>query len=124
MESRKILIVEDDEPLRNLYSVLMNEAGMQTILAKNGAEAITKALDNKPDIILMDVMLPDITGHEAVEKIRLDGWGKNAKIIFLTNRTDAESVYKAVEQGGDEYIIKAHTSNKELLNMVRSSLVI
>tara|TARA_B100001989_G_C24392561_1_gene390016 strand:- start:254 stop:628 length:375 start_codon:yes stop_codon:yes gene_type:complete len=123
MTDRKILIVEDEEALREMYATVIEGAGIETITATSGQEGVALALEHKPDVILMDVMLPDISGHEAVQKLRLDNWGKTATVIFLTNRDDAESVFKAVEEGGDEYIIKAHTTNKELLNKVRSSMM-
>jgi DNA-binding response OmpR family regulator len=123
MNDRKVLIVEDDANLRDLYSRVLNSANIDTVLASKGMEGLGLALEHKPDVILMDVMLPDISGHDVVKKIRLDPWGKNATIIFLTNRSDAESIFIAVKQGGDEYIIKSHVSNKELLNKVRSSMV-
>lgn len=123
MTDRQVLIVEDDEALRELYSQVISSADIKVLSAGTAKEGINLALENHPDVILMDVMLPDTSGHEAVKKIRLDDWGKKATVIFLTNRSDAESIFKAVEEGSDEYIIKSHTSNKELLNKVRSSML-
>lgn len=123
MKQRKVLIIEDDEFLRELYSKILTGADIGALEASTGKEGVTLALKHHPDVILADVMLPDISGHDAVQQIRLDTWGKNAKVIFLTNRTDAESITKAVKEGSDEYIIKAHTDNKELLNKVRSAML-
>jgi DNA-binding response OmpR family regulator len=61
-------------------------------------------------------------GHEAVAKIRRDAWGKTAKIIFLTNMSDAENVVHAVAQGSDEYIIKANATVKEVVNQTRMAM--
>lgn len=118
-----MLIIEDDVDLLDLYSKVMRDAGITVHQAKNGTEGISLALQHKPDVILADVMLPDLSGHEVVKKIRLDSWGRNATVIYLTNRSDAESVVTAIEQGSDEYIIKAHITPKELLNKVRSAMV-
>ncbi|MCA9363348.1 response regulator [Candidatus Kaiserbacteria bacterium] len=123
MTDRKVLIVEDDNALRDIYQTVISGAGIETITASTGEEGVNLATKHHPDVIMMDVMLPDISGHEAVKKIRLDAWGKKAKIIFLTNRDDAESIFQAVEEGSEEYIIKSHTSNQELLNKVRASMV-
>lgn len=123
MEQRQVVIVEDDPVLQELYGEVISDAGITVHTAGTGAEGVELALSHHPDVILMDVMLPDISGHEAVQKLRLDSWGKDAKVIFLTNRTDAESVVKAVEEGSDEYIVKAHISPKELLNKVRSAML-
>ncbi|MCA9354558.1 MAG: response regulator transcription factor [Candidatus Kaiserbacteria bacterium] len=123
MEPRQVLIIEDDEALQALYAKIIGDADITVRTASTGTEGVSLALEHHPDVILVDVMLPDISGHDAVKKIRLDSWGKNATIIFLTNRTDAESVVNAVEEGSDEYIVKAHISNKELLNRVRAAMM-
>ncbi|MCA9360590.1 response regulator transcription factor [Candidatus Nomurabacteria bacterium] len=120
MTDRKVLIIEDDEALRNLYSTILENADIKVLSASRGKEGVDMALKHHPDVILMDVMLPDFSGHDAMKKIRLDSWGKKATVIFLTNRSDAESIVNAVEKGSEEYIIKSHVSNKELLNKVRS----
>ncbi len=123
MFSRKVLIVEDDQDLQELYATILKKAKIKTLLAKNGNEAVTIALEEHPDAILMDVMLPDISGHDAVKKIRLDDWGKKAVVIFLTNRSDAGSIVKAIQAGSEDYIIKSQTTNEELLNKVRSAMM-
>jgi len=123
MTNRKVLIVEDDMALQDLYSTILSEASINVISASTGKEGVRLALEHHPDVILMDVMLPDITGHDAISEIRLDNWGKKATVIFLTNRSDAESVFKAVKEGSDEYIIKSHISNKELVNKVRAAML-
>ncbi len=122
MTNTVVLIVEDDENIRNLYSDAFTNAGINTLQAKNGQEGVDLALKHHPDAILMDIMMPVMPGHEAVKKIRLDSWGRNAKVIFLTNMSDAENVFLAVEQGSEEYIIKANTPVKEVLNQVRMAM--
>lgn len=123
MFRRKVLIVEDDQDLRELYDTILKKAKIKTLLAKNGSEAVEIALKKHPDAILMDVMLPDISGHEAVKKIRLDDWGKNAVIIFLTNRSDAASIVEAIKEDREDYIIKSQTTKEELLNKIRIALM-
>lgn len=123
MDTRQVLIVEDDEALQDLFGKVISDAGITVLQATTGQAGIDLALERHPDVILMDVMLPDLSGHDAVKKIRLDNWGKDATVIFLTNRSDAESIATAVAQGSDEYIIKAHITPKELLNKVRSAMV-
>jgi DNA-binding response OmpR family regulator len=123
MNQRQVLIIEDDPILQGLYATVISEADIVVHTASSGTDGVNLALKHHPDVILVDVMLPDISGHKAVEKIRLDDWGKKAKVIFLTNRTDAESIATAVAEGSDEYLVKAHISNKELLNKVRSAMM-
>jgi CheY-like chemotaxis protein len=122
MTKTAVLIVEDDERILDLYSRAFTLAGIKVIKAKNGLEGVEKALEYHPDAILMDIQMPVMHGHKAVEKIRLDPWGKDAKIIFLTNMSDAKNVYLAVEKGSEEYIIKANTPVKEVVNLVRMAM--
>lgn len=122
MTKTLVLIVEDDESILELYARAFTLAGIKVIKAKNGLEGVEKALKCHPDAILMDIRMPVMHGHKAVEKIRLDPWGKDAKIVFLTNMSDAENVFLAVEQGSEEYIIKANTPVKEVVNRVRMAM--
>ena len=119
METIDVLIVEDDENIRTLYRDALRGAGLRVHTAKDAAEGVTHALAHHPKVILMDIMLPDTSGLEAVATLREDSWGKTAKVIYLTNRTDPESIFTAVEQGSEEYVVKAHTEIKELINLVR-----
>lgn len=123
MSSSSILIVEDEQSLRELYSDAFAAAGLNVMTAACGVEGVAMALEKHPSIILMDIMMPgDLNGHEAVAKIRADGWGRSAKIIFLTNMSDAENVVEAVEKGSIDYIIKANVTPKEMVNQVRMAL--
>ncbi len=122
MTKAKVLVVEDDESIRQLYFDVFTNAGITALTASNGAEGVELALKHHPDAILMDIMMPIMNGHEAVSKIRRDAWGKHAKVVFLTNMSDAENVVHAVEEGSEEYIIKANTSVKEVLNKVRLAM--
>jgi len=122
MSDSSVLIVEDDDNLRKLYSDAISGVGINVLTAKNGKEGVEMALEHHPSVILMDIMMPVMDGHEAMKKIRLDKWGKNAKVIFLTNFSDAENVVHAVEEGTEEYIVKANTSIKEIINEVRIAM--
>lgn len=120
MHTPTVLIVEDDENIRHMYTDAFEMAGMNVLTATNGEEGVTAALAHHPDVILMDIMMPVMNGHDAMEQIRLDSWGKNAKVVYLTNFSDAENVVLAVEHGSEEYIVKSHTEVKEVVNKVRT----
>lgn len=122
MKKPTVLIVEDDTLIRKLYADAFELAGLSVLQAENGEAGVTLALEHHPDAILMDILMPVMGGHEAVNKIRRDAWGKNAKIIFLTNMSDAENVVHAVEQGSEEYIIKANATVKEVVNQTRMAM--
>ena len=121
MKTGLVLIVEDTDNIRNLYVDAFTAAGLEVATAKDGAEGVKQALTLHPDVILMDILMPPgMDGHTAVSKIREDGWGKHAKVIYLTNLDDAENVVHAVERKSDEYIIKSNTDIKEVVNKARA----
>ena len=114
-----VLIVDDTDSIREMYTDAFALAGFEVVVAKDGEEGVHLALQHHPDVILMDIEMPGIDGHAAVNKIRRDAWGKKAKIVYLTNKSDAENIVHAVEQGSEEYIIKANVMPKEVVNKVR-----
>lgn len=122
MKTGSVLVVDDDQNIRDLYTSAFDLAGLKVFAAGSGADAIKLALEHHPDIILMDIMMPDMNGHETVDKIREDSWGRHAKIIYLTNLSDAENVVHAVERKSDEYIVKANTDVKEVVNRARAAM--
>ncbi len=122
MKKPTVLIVEDDKNIRELYADAFILAGVQVLTATNGKEGVESALREHPDAILMDIMMPEMNGHEAMNKIRRDAWGKGAKVVYLTNMSDPENIVHAVEQGSDEYIIKANMTPKEVVNQVRMAM--
>lgn len=122
MQKPTVLIVEDDTNIRAMYSDAFTLAGVNVITAENGREGVTLALAHHPDAILMDIMMPEMNGHEAMSIIRRDAWGKHAHVVYLTNMSDAENIVHAVEQGSEEYIIKANMTPKEVVNQVRMAM--
>lgn len=121
MKKPSVLIAEDDERIRELYVAAFAAIDIDVIAATNGKEAVELALKHHPTVIMMDIMMPGMNGHEAVEKIRLDrDWGRTAKVVYLTNMSDAENVTYAVQKGSDDYIVKANTDVKEVVNKVRT----
>jgi CheY-like chemotaxis protein len=122
MEQKTILLADDDMVLREMYRFAFTEAGINVLLAKDGQEAIEIALEQKPSIILMDVDMPNIDGYQAVKKIREDDWGRTAKVIYLTNYSSPSDVYTAISLKPEDYIVKANTDIKEVVNRVRTAM--
>lgn len=122
MKKAKVLTIEDEQDLREAIVTSLTNAGFEAIEAADGAIGVEMALKHHPDVILMDIIMPNLDGHEATEKIREDVWGKDAKIIFLSALSDAENVVHAVKNGSEEYIIKPHTSLQEIVSKVQEVL--
>ena len=113
-----ILVVEDDPPIRNLITTTLETQNYKYITAENGAKAIFAATSSNPDIILLDLGLPDIDGVEVIKKIR--SWSVKP-IIVISARSDDRDKIQALDAGADDYITKPF-SVEELLARLRSTL--
>ena len=104
MDKLKVLVVDDEPNIRDLLSASLRFAGHQVATAANGSDAIKMITDTSPDIVLLDVMLPDISGFGVTKKIR--GMGIETPILFLTARDDTEDKVAGLTVGGDDYVTK------------------
>ena len=104
MTALKVLVVDDEPNIRDLLSASLRFAGHQVITSHNGTDAVAKIIDNQPDIVLLDVMLPDVSGFGVTKKIR--SMGIETPILFLTARDDTEDKVTGLTVGGDDYMTK------------------
>lgn len=104
---KKVLLIIDDEAivLKSLSSQFDKDK-VKVITATNGADGLKIALKEHPDLILLDLIMPKMDGMTMLTKLRKNAWGKNAKVIILSNLSDAERVAQAVEKGTYEYLVK------------------
>jgi DNA-binding response OmpR family regulator len=101
--------------------MILNKAGYELITAKDGQEAVSKAASERPDLILMDVVMPKMNGFEACKQIRANDVTKAIPIIMVTTRGEAESVEAGFENGCDEYVTKP-INGLEIVSKVKSAL--
>jgi two-component system OmpR family response regulator len=104
MNALKVLVVDDEPNIRDLLSASLRFAGHQVLTSPNGTDAINKIVEQLPDIILLDVMLPDVSGFGVTKKIR--SMGIETPILFLTARDDTEDKITGLTVGGDDYVTK------------------
>ena len=121
MAPRKILLVDDSETVLLMERMILKKEPYQLITAKNGMEGIEKALAVKPDLILMDVVMPEMNGFEAVRSLRQRDATRSVPIVMVTTQAEAESMEAGYESGCSDYITKPIDST-ELLTKVRSIL--
>jgi two-component system KDP operon response regulator KdpE len=115
----KILVVDDEPPIRRLLRVGFGTEGYSVIEAASAREAIDLARDEHPDLILLDLGLPDMPGHELLEKWRAEML--DLPVVVLSSRTDEAGIVKALELGADDYVTKPF-GMKELIARVRVAL--
>ncbi|HNZ55512.1 MAG TPA: response regulator [Candidatus Paceibacterota bacterium] len=119
----KILIVDDDKFLVDMYSLKFSESGYEVETAQSGDEAVKKLEAGvKPDIYLVDVVMPVMDGFELVENIKQKFDGNRGLIVILSNLGQKEDVEKGLGLGADGYIVKASATPTEVVNKVKEIL--
>ncbi len=122
MSATKVLIVDDDAFLLDMYSIKFKESGFSVEIAQNGEEAVEKVKELNPDVILLDIVMPKLDGFEVLRAFKKDKIAENALIIILTNLGQKEDIEKGLALGAADYIIKAHFTPSEVVAKVKSLL--
>ena len=121
-QTKHVLIIEDEPDILEAMAEAVASAGYQTSTANNGEEGLAMALEQHPDLILLDLVMPVMDGRQALKKLREDPWGKDARVVVLTSMDDAENIASSHEYTIEDYIIKSHASLDEILQKVRLAL--
>ena len=108
MTKKKILIVDDEAPLSKVLKDKFESTGFEVLTAKNGEEGLMKAVTQKPDLILLDIVMPRLDGMTMLKKLREDEWGKGVEVILLTNLSDNDKVRQALKNNVYDYLIKSN----------------
>lgn len=116
---KKILIIEDEGDIREAMAEAVKDAGFVVSTAPNGSVGLQTALDEHPDLILLDIIMPIMGGHEMLKKLREDSWGKDAKVLMLTSMDDVQNIASAHELGIADYLVKAHSSLDYIVNKIK-----
>jgi DNA-binding response OmpR family regulator len=116
---KKILIVEDDNFISEMYANKFSESGFEVKIAKDGQEALDRAKEIIPDLILLDIVLPKKDGFEVLNDLKKEDILKNTKIIFLTNLSEGENINKGLQSEADAYLIKAHSTPSQIVAKVK-----
>ena len=116
-----ILVIEDEAPIRDKIVTVLKYENYDVIDAANGREGVVLAQENRPDLIICDVLMPDLNGYSALEALRKDPDTSVIPVIFLTAAASRAEMRKGMELGADDYITKPYTV-VELLAAVRTRL--
>jgi DNA-binding response OmpR family regulator len=120
---KKILIIEDEPALLNALKDKMEASGYLVLRAKDGEQGLEMALSDHPDLIILDIIMPRMDGFIMLEKLRADAWGKEAKIIILSNLNDKDYVMKSFRNEVYDYYVKTDIRIDDLISKVREKLV-
>ena len=118
MDERRILIVDDDPQLRETVTIVLQTQGYEVLAAETGEEGLAQASQHSPDLILLDVNLPDRMGFDVVREVRRLS---DVPVLMLTGRTESSDIVSGLDSGADDYLTKPFNSD-ELLARVRALL--
>ena len=118
----KIAIVEDDVAISQMYRIKFEAEGYQVETAENGKLGLELAEKMKPEIMLVDLMMPEMTGDEMLARVRATDWGKNIKVVILTNVGEQEIPEKVKQLGVSAVILKADMTPRQVAELVKQHL--
>lgn len=117
-----IAIVEDDQAIAQMYRIKFEAEGYSVQTAENGKVGLQLLETMKPDIVLLDIMMPEMNGDAVLEKLRSEPWGKDLKVIILTNMGEQEAPPKLKELGVLAFIVKAEMTPRQVADLVKKHL--
>ena len=116
---KKILIVDDEEDILHFLELVLKEKGYEVVTAVNGHEALTTAQIEKPDLVLLDIMMPQMDGWEVLKLLRVDEETSDIPVAMLSARTEAKDRVQGLQEGAIDYICKPF-SLQELLGKIET----
>ncbi len=120
--ANKVAIVEDDQAIAQMYRIKFEAEGYDVDTAENGLLGLELAENMKPDIILLDLMMPEMNGDEMLAKLRATAWGKNIKVVVLTNMGEQEIPEEVKQLNVSAVILKADMTPKQVADLVKKLL--
>lgn len=119
---KKILFIEDEQTLQKTFGDILKQGGYEMISALDGEVGLRLAKSEKPDLVLLDLILPRLHGFEVLEKLKEDPETKKIPIIILTNLERTEDIDKAIELGATTYLVKTQYTLEEVIEKIKKVL--
>jgi DNA-binding response OmpR family regulator len=121
-KTHKILLVEDDDALANVYLTRLETEGFEVRRVGNGEDALAAALEFRPDLILLDVMMPKVSGFDVLDIIRNTSQTANIKVIMLTALSQESDRQRAESLGADDYLVKSQVVIADVVDRIKTQL--
>jgi DNA-binding response OmpR family regulator len=121
-EKIKIALIEDDMAIVQMYRMKFEHEGYEVATAGDGASGLSLIESFEPDVILLDLMMPNMNGLEMLSKLRSQPTGKAAKVVVLTNMGDTETATRVYKMAADDYIVKAEMTPKQVAERIKTLL--
>ncbi|MBI2031762.1 MAG: response regulator [Candidatus Levybacteria bacterium] len=118
----KVLLVDDDEALGLVFSTAIQKEGFDVIVSKDGRSGLNTAKEQKPDLILLDQVLPDISGNDVLQQLKADLNTKSIPVMMLSNFGQEELVKQAIDRGAIDYVFKYQVEMQDIVDKVKNVL--
>lgn len=119
---KKILLVEDDDSLASVYTMRLEAEGFNVRRVPNGEDALAAAIEYRPDLVLLDVMMPKVSGFDVLDILRNTPETSNAKIVMLTALSQDTDKQKATSLGADDYLVKSQVVIADVIERIKHHL--
>lgn len=121
-KKNKILIIEDEIDLRHLLKSKLSSEGFDVIEAENGKTGLEAALSQKPDVILLDIIMPIMDGLSMLKELRQSEYGKSVPVIILSNLSEAEKISEGLEKNVYDYLVKSDWEPDDIVKLIRKKI--
>ncbi len=121
-KQKKVLLIEDDPFLQSMYANKFELEGFLMVVADNGVKGLKLAEKEKPDIILLDILLPEMDGYAVLENLKANDKTKDIPVLLLTNLSQRNDIQRGIELGAVDYLIKAHFMPSEVVAKTKEVL--
>lgn len=119
----KVVIVEDNASLAEIYKIRLEIIGYKCFIAYDGEQALSMIEQERPNLVLLDIMIPKISGDQVLAKMRTTDWGRDIKVLVISNLNETEAPAGLRENGIEGYAVKANLANDDIDRLVESILV-
>lgn len=117
-----LLVAEDDQFYANLYRTKLEKEGFSVVVASNGTETLELLKKHRPNLVILDLIMPETDGFEILKKLKKETWAKNVPVIVLSNLGQEEDINRAKELGAYKYVIKSNVSIHQMVESVEEAL--
>jgi len=120
--NKKILLIEDDPIIIRMYKIQLKKSGYEVAVAGTGKEGLEKSSSEKPDLIVLDLVLPEMDGFKVLEKIKNNPQTKHIPVVVLSNLGKEANIQRGVDLGASAYLIKAQLKPSQVLEKIKQIL--
>ena len=121
--AKKILIIEDEEYIAEIYKLKLEKGAYEVLVASDGQSGLDLARTARPDLILLDIVLPKLDGYDFLQALRQDPEIKNTLVYVISNLGQNAEIKKGLESGADGYFVKANLTPQQLLENINKILI-